>query len=102
MGTAPAIVQFVGGTVDRAIAMTREMLEITWAQNPTLTLPCLNFAGTPTGIDIRKVVETRITPAINTGIAHRLPGVGQVGAGLLRAPMAPFEAAVRALAENDS
>ena len=102
MGTAPAIVQFVGGTVDRALAMTREMLEITWAQNPTLTLPCLNFAGTPTGIDIRKVVETRITPAINTGIAHRLPGVGQVGAGLLRAPMAPFEAAVRALAENDS
>ena len=102
MGTAPAIVQFVGGTVDRAIAMTREMLEITWAQNPTLTLPCLNFAGTPTGIDIRKVVETRITPAINTGIAHWLPGVGQVGAGLLRAPMAPFEAAVRALAENDS
>ena len=102
MGAAPAIVQFVGGTVDRAIAMTREMLEITWAQNPALTLPCLNFAGTPTGIDIRKVVETRITPAINTGIAHRLPGVGQVGAGLLRAPMAPFEAAVRALAENDS
>ncbi|MFQ5912733.1 MAG: DUF1116 domain-containing protein [Nitrospinota bacterium] len=102
MGTAPAIVQFVGGTVDRALSMTREMLEITWAQNPTLTLPCLNFAGTPSGIDIRKVVETGIAPAINTGIAHRLPGVGQVGAGLLRAPMEPFEAAVRALAEQAS
>jgi hypothetical protein len=100
MGTAPAIVQFVGGTVDRALAMTQEMLEITWAQNPTLTLPCLNFAGTPTGIDIRKVVETGVTPAINTGIAHRLPGIGQIGAGLLRAPMAPFEAALRALAEE--
>lgn len=100
MGTAPAIVQFVGGTVDRALAMTREMLEITSAQNPTLTLPCLNFAGTPTGIDVRKVIETGITPAINTGIAHRLPGVGQIGAGLLRAPMGPFVEALRALAEE--
>ncbi len=100
MGTAPAIVQFVGGTVDRALSMTREMLEITWAQNPTLTLPCLNFAGTPTGIDVRKVVETGIAPVINTGIAHRLAGVGQIGAGLLRAPMDPFKAALRALAEQ--
>jgi hypothetical protein len=102
MGTAPAIVQFVGGTVDRALAMTQEMLEITWAQNPTLTLPCLNFAGTPTGIDVRKVVETGIAPAINTGIAHREPGIGQIGAGLLRAPIPPFEAALRALAQEDA
>ncbi len=100
MGTAPAIVQFVGGTVDRALAMTREMIEITSAQNPALTLPCLNFAGTPTGIDVRKVIETGITPAINTGIAHRLPGVGQIGAGLLRAPMGPFVEAIKALAEE--
>jgi hypothetical protein len=100
MGTAPAIVQFVGGTVDRALNMTKEMLEITCTQNPTLTLPCLNFSGTPTGIDIRKVIETGIVPAINTGIAHRLPGVGQIGAGLLRAPIGPFVEAAKALAKE--
>ncbi len=102
MGTAPAIVQFVGGTVDRALNMTKEMLEITCTQNPTLTLPCLNFSGTPTGIDIRKVIETGIVPAINTGIAHRLPGVGQIGAGLLRAPIGPFVEAAKALAKEIS
>jgi len=63
-------------------------------------MPSLDFRGTPTGIDLRKVVELGITPRINTGIAHRQPGVGQVGAGLVRPPMAMFEAALVAFAEK--
>lgn len=99
MGTAPAIVQFVGGTPQDAIAYTREMGHITLGMNGGFTLPPLAFAGTPTGIDARKVVDTGIAPVINTGIAHREAGVGQVGAGITRAPLACFEQAVSGLAE---
>jgi hypothetical protein len=74
------------------------MYEITVGRNPHWTLPALDYAGVPTGIDIRKVVETGIAPTINTGIAHREPGVGQVGAGVVRAPLACFECALEGLA----
>jgi hypothetical protein len=100
MGTAPAIVQFVGGTPRDAIAYTREMAHITLGANNAFTLPPLNFAGTPTGIDARLVVDTGLAPVINTGIAHRAAGVGQVGAGITRAPLACFAQAVACLAEQ--
>lgn len=96
MGTAPAIVQFVGGTPADAIATTREMYAISLGVNDGFTLPALNFAPGPAGIDVRKVVDTGIAPVINTGIAHREAGVGQVGAGITRAPLACFEHALRA------
>lgn len=99
MAAAPAIVQFVGGTPRMAMEATLEMYEITVAENPAWAIPALDFRGVPTGIDIRKVVRTGITPRVNTGIAHREPGVGQVGAGLVRPPMACFEAALEAAAE---
>jgi hypothetical protein len=98
MAAAPAIVQFVGGTPQLALSNTLEMLNITLGQNAAFTLPQLDFAGTPAGIDVRKVVDTGILPAINTGIAHREPGVGQVGAGLTHAPAQCFTQAVVALA----
>jgi hypothetical protein len=100
MATAPAIVTFVGGTPRDALNATLEMYEITVAEHKIFTMPALDFRGTPTGIDLRKVVELGITPRINTGIAHRQPGVGQVGAGLVRPPMAMFEAALVAFAEK--
>jgi hypothetical protein len=98
MAAAPAIVQFVGGTASDAINYSREMKEITAARSRNYTIPVLNFEGTPTGIDIRKVVETGITPIINTGIAHREAGIGQIGAGLTRAPLEMFNQALRAMA----
>lgn len=97
MGAAPAIVQFVGGTPRDAIAHTREMHAITMGLNPGFTLPALDFEGTPAGIDVRKVVDTGIAPIINTGIAHKDPGVGQVGAGITRAPLECFNQAIEAL-----
>jgi len=100
MATAPAIVTFVGSTPKDALNATLEMYEITVAEHTQFTIPALDFRGTPTGIDIRKVVETGITPRINTGIAHRQAGVGQVGAGLVRPPMAIFEAALVAYADQ--
>ncbi|MDA0999285.1 MAG: DUF1116 domain-containing protein [bacterium] len=100
MGAAPAIVLFVGGTTGDAIRATNEMYGITWGRSQDYTLPSFDFAGTPTAIDIRKVVETGIYPNINTGIAHKEAGVGQIGAGILRAPEAPFQDALRALAER--
>jgi len=103
MASAPAIVQFVGGSVDMALNSTRDMYEITLAEHPHYRVPALDFRGTPTGIDIRKVVETMTPPVINTGIAHRDPGVGQVGAGLVRPPMKCFEDALEAFrAERSS
>jgi hypothetical protein len=98
MAGAPAIVQFVGGTPADALGHTRRMYEITLGESETYRLPALDFRGTPTGIDVRLVLQTGILPQINTGIAHRLPGIGQIGAGLVNPPMACFEAAGRALA----
>lgn len=100
MAAAPAIVQFVGGSVESALAATRDMYEITLAEHSRYRIPALGFRGTPVGIDIRRVVESGILPVINTGIAHREPGIGQVGAGLVRPPMACFENALRAFAQE--
>jgi hypothetical protein len=99
MASAPAIVSFVSGTPQDALNATLEMYEITVAEHAHFTIPPLDFRGTPTGIDIRKVVELGITPRVNTGIAHKEPGVGQVGAGLVRPPMSIFEQAILAYAK---
>lgn len=100
MAAAPAIVTFVSGKPSDAINTTMEMYEITVTEHKSFTIPALDFRGTPTGIDLRKVVETGITPRINTGIAHKNAGVGQVGAGLVRPPLAIFEEALVAFAER--
>lgn len=100
MATAPAIVTFVGGTPKDAMNATLEMYEITFAESKFFTMPSLDFRGTPTGIDLRKVVELGITPRINTGIAHKNAGVGQVGAGLVRPPLQIFENALITFAEK--
>ena len=100
MATAPAIVTFVGSTPKDATNATLEMYEITVAEHKYFTIPTLDFRGTPTGVDIRKVVEKGIPPRINTGIAHKQAGVGQVGAGLVRPPMKIFEEALVAFAEK--
>lgn len=100
MAAAPAIVNFISGTPQDALNATLEMYEITVAEHKFFTIPALDFRGTPTGIDIRKVVELDTTPRINTGIAHREPGVGQVGAGLVRPPMEIFREALVAFADR--
>ncbi|MDA8410430.1 MAG: DUF1116 domain-containing protein [Treponema sp.] len=100
MAAAPAIVQFVGGSPEDALAITRRMYEITLAENDVYRIPILDFRGTPTGIDLRKIVETGILPAINTGIAHKEPGVGMVGAGLVKPPENCFRDALSAFAER--
>jgi hypothetical protein len=90
MAAAPAIVKFVGGSPQMALRATQEMYEITCDEHEAFTIPILNFRGTPLGIDVRRVIETGILPQINTGIAHKNPGVGMVGAGILRAPKGCF------------
>lgn len=101
MGAAPAVVRFVGAeSVQEAINYTNDMGEITVGTSPHYQMPGLDFQGAPTGIDIRRVVETGILPVINTGMAHKKPGVGQVGAGIVYAPMDCFTQALVAFAEN--
>jgi hypothetical protein len=97
MAAGPAIAKLVGGTPEDAVAATHEMYRITAAEHPDFRIPALGFRGTPLGIDARKVVETGVTPRINTGIAHREPGIGQVGFGLVRPPLEPFRAAIAAV-----
>jgi hypothetical protein len=96
---APAIVKFVGGTPQDALNATLDMYEICAGEHTAFTIPSLNFRGTPVGIDVRKVMRAGITPWLNTGIAHREPGIGMVGAGLVQAPKGCFEAAFEALRE---
>ena len=100
MAAAPAIVSFVSGTPKLALETTLEMYEITVAEHQHFRIPALDFRGTPTGIDLRQVVELGITPRINTGIAHREPGIGQIGAGLVRPPAQVFEDALVTFAER--
>lgn len=100
MATAPAIVQFVGGTPADAVRYTTQMYEITEEESRAYKLPAMNFRGSPTGIEIQKVIETQILPIINTGIAAKKSGVGQVGAGVVHPPMKCFEDALEAYVEH--
>jgi hypothetical protein len=98
MAAAPAIVRFVGGQVSDALNASRRMYEITIGEHPMYAIPILDFRGTPTGIDVTKVVRTQILPQINTGMAGKQAGVGQVGAGLVTPPAEVFPKALAALA----
>jgi hypothetical protein len=101
MAAAPAVVGYVGaGRASQAATFTRTMAEIAVGTNPAWAIPAMDFSGVPTGIDIRLVVETGIAPTINTGIAHKEPGIGQVGAGVVKAPLRCFEQALIAFAET--
>lgn len=100
MATAPAIVNFVGSSASEAIRRTEMMYEITAGVNQGYTIPSLDFRGVPMGIDIRKVVETNQPPLINTGIAHKDSGIGQIGAGVTEAPMGIFVDALKAFAKK--
>jgi uncharacterized protein DUF1116 len=100
MAAAPAITQFVGGTPDMAVGATLEMYEINFSEHEGFTIPVLNFRGTPLGIDVRRVMETGILPKINTGISHKEPGIGGIGAGILRAPEKCFQDAFDAFQEK--
>lgn len=101
MIAAPGVTRFVGaGGMDAAQTVSEEMAEIFLERNMQLTIPGWDFQGACLGLDIRRIVETGITPLINTGIAHKDAGVGQIGAGTVRAPLACFEQALEALAES--
>ena len=98
MACAPAITKFVGGTPEDAIKYTQLMYKITEGEHPYYQIPYFNFRGTPLGIDIIKVIMKGITPFINTGIAHKKEGIGQIGAGILFAPSQCFEKAIKKFA----
>ena len=98
MAASPAIVQFVGGQVQDAINYSSQMYEITVGEGTAYQIPVLDFRGSATGIDVMKVIETGIRPIINTGIAHKDYGVGQVGAGLVNPPEDCFKKAIEACA----
>ncbi len=100
MAAAPAIVSWVGGSVPGALDVTERMYEITQTQHRHFLIPFLNFKGTPVGIDLRKVLKTGVTPMINTGIAHRKAGVGQVGAGTVSFPIQMFKDAFAAYVDK--
>jgi hypothetical protein len=101
MAASPAVAKFVGvGGLAEARRYTEEMMEITVGRSPHLLLPTMEGQGVPTGIDVRRVVETGIAPWINTGIAHRQAGVGQIGAGVAQAPLDCFVQALEAFAAD--
>ncbi|MEM4218195.1 MAG: DUF1116 domain-containing protein [Candidatus Methanomethylicaceae archaeon] len=99
MAASPAVVKFVGGDVKSAIEITNRMSKICHGRNSFFTIPYLEFDGTPTGIDIRKVLRLGIPPVADTGIAHRTAGIGQIGAGIVEIPLEPFKQALRRYGE---
>ena len=98
MAASPAITHFAGISAEEAVRATLAMYEITWSESVNYRIPALGYRGSPLGIDCRKVVETGIAPIVNTGIAHREPGVGVIGGGIVRLPTEPFADALQALA----
>lgn len=100
MTAAPALARYVGGTPEEAARLSKEMYAVTVGEHKQFTIPALSFRGTPLGIDARRVVETGLEPIFNTGIAHREPGVGQIGAGFGRAPIACFRVALDRLSKE--
>ena len=101
MIAAPAVTRFVGaGGYEDALRTSNEMMEIVIDRNPNFTVPTWNFQGICLGIDARKVVEKGITPVINTGIAHKIAGYGQIGAGTVHPPIECFEKAIEAYAKK--
>ena len=102
MAGAPALARYVGGTVEQAARFSAEMYKVTVREHPRFTIPALAFRGTPFGIDVRRVVETGIEPVFNTGIAHRAPGIGQIGAGYGRTPLAVFREALNVLEQQEA
>lgn len=100
MASAPAIIKFVGGSSGDALAYTKKMYKITLGENANYAMPNMNFRGTPTGIDLLKVIETDVQPIINTGIAHKEPGIGQIGAGLVNPPRDCFVKALQAFVQK--
>lgn len=97
---SPALTLLAGGTVSDAVRYSKEMYEITVTKNPALSLPALDFAGAPCGIDVRKVVDTGIRPLVTTGIAHKEAGIGQIGAGVVRVPMDAYVKALSGIAKK--
>jgi succinyl-CoA synthetase alpha subunit len=101
MIAAPAVTRFVGaGGYEDARDTSEEMMEICLGRNPNFTIPTWSFKGICLAIDARKVVEKEITPVINTGIAHKVAGYGQIGAGTVHPPLACFQKAVLAYAKK--
>jgi hypothetical protein len=100
LANSPAILSLVGGTAEDASKYTRQMQQITLGLNDTFLIPLFDFQGTATGIDIRKVVKTGILPVIDTAIAHKEPGIGMIGAGIVTPPMEAFKSALRGYAEK--
>ncbi len=100
MAAAPALAAYVGGTPEEATRLAVEMYDITLTEHTRFKIPQLNYRGTPTGIDVLKVVAQELTPLFNTGIAHKEPGVGQIGAGFVRTPLSCFRAALEAFNED--
>ena len=101
LAAAPAIVQLIGGTYEDGVKITNTMYEITAGENRNFKLPSMGFKGTPSGIDILKVLDANIAPVITTGISHAEPGIGQIGAGIVDAPMDCFKQAARYLAQSN-
>ena len=101
MAAAPALARYVGGSVKESARLAVAMYRLALAEHPRFTIPTLEFRGTPAGIDVRRVLKTKLTPLFNTGIAHKTPGVGQIGAGFVRTPLACFKAAAAALAADE-
>ncbi len=91
------MINFVGGSAESLLELQREMYAITLTESPHFRLPTLENRGTPTGVDVMKVLETGIRPFITTGIIHREAGNGQIGAGRVRAPLGCFQAAAEQL-----
>jgi hypothetical protein len=98
---APTIASFVGGSLNHEIQVNKEMASISFGKSQKFAIPCMNFAGGPTGLDIRKIVLSQIVPIIDTGVVHKEPNIGQIGAGIARAPISCFEQAVLAFGDKN-
>jgi len=89
-----ALQKYQGGSAEGMVERNRALYDITVGEHTDFRIPYLQYRGVPTGIDIFKVLDTGILPAMNIGIAGR--DGGQIGAGTVQAPIECFKAAAAA------
>ena len=85
---------YQGGSATEMVRLNESMYEITVGEHTDFLIPYFGFRGSPVGIDINKVVATGIVPVIDGGLAGK--DGGQIGAGILRAPLECFAVAAEA------
>jgi hypothetical protein len=95
VAASPTAAESVGLDPETIDVIDARLRMIAASESPRLKFP--DGRAAILGVDAAAVARTRIAPPVHTGIAHRRPGVGQIGGGVTHPPLQAFDFAMAAL-----